>query len=309
MRKVKVLLSLILVVVMLISGTAFGVVKEGINHTALGDSIAYGTGSTELFGYTDMLNEHFTRIYGEGTFNKDAYDGVKSGDLMDLLTGEENDYEYLLPDLQKHVMNSDIITVSIGGNDLLTPFRELLLQFLSNNYLDESFQIDYEVFMEDFMKWQDGVLQLENMELAGKFHNLFFNEMLSSLQAGALEFSTNFPIIMNTIRTSNPDAKIYVNTIYNPFVSDEMLHDFAIPFVEGMNSVITNENLIYAGKYEVVDVYTKFEKYNNPKKLEVGDLRNFFEYIMSVEYTTPVPLHPTDKGYKFIFNLHKDLLE
>jgi hypothetical protein len=43
-----------------------------------------------------------------------------------------------------------------------------------------------------------------------------------------------------------------------------------------------------------VDVYTKFGDYGNPRKLSVWGLAG------------AVPLHPTDRGYKFIYNLLKD---
>ncbi len=241
MKRYKVILSLVLVLVLMITGTAFGAVKEGITYTALGDSIAYGTGAEDDYGYTEMLNDHFTRIYGEGIFNKDAADGITSGDLVNWL-----------PVVQQHVVDADVITISIGGNDLLKPFQDLLSQFLMANYE----YLNYSKFMEDFTAWQNG--DLGDLILKAKFDKLFYFDLPTAFTTGAYNFSLNFPTIMDSIGMMNLDAEIYVNTIYNPFTTDPMLHDFAELFIPAMNEMIIDYSQVY--DYKVVDVYTKFEK-------------------------------------------------
>ena len=86
-----------------------------------------------------------------------------------------------------------------------------------------------------------------------------------------------------------------------------MLLEWVDPFVQSINAIIMNDTQVQMYDYKVVDVYIAFKDYSNPKKLEVGDLSNLAEFSIDPE-TVPVPLHPTDLGYKFIFNLHKDLL-
>ena len=51
-------------------------------YTALGDSIAWGTGAAEDMGYTRLLHEHLERSRGEVEFNLMAEDGVTSEMLL-----------------------------------------------------------------------------------------------------------------------------------------------------------------------------------------------------------------------------------
>lgn len=131
MKKFKVLLSILLILIMSIASPAFAApkanpLKQGIVYTALGDSIAYGTGATDQYGYTDMFNEHLTRINGTGQYFNLSADGVTSSMLSTALYNSDQ--------VQGAVAAADVITISIGGNDLLGLFLSGFGQLIVDNY-------------------------------------------------------------------------------------------------------------------------------------------------------------------------------
>lgn len=290
----KVILAVFMAIIMVFSSTVFGVTKQGVIYTALGDSIAYGTGATDLVGYTDLFNKHLTRKFGEGTYLNMSYNGATSDDLSMAL--------YDLSDslgVQTAISASEVITISIGGNDLLGPFLVALGEVVLNYYLNPDNTVDFESLLSDLSEW----------EYDSTTHNQF-NEMLmglsSELSILVYNFTSNWGLIINRIRDLNPNADIYVNTVFNPLKFSPSLYQFADPAIQGLNQPIHLLADLY--DYKVVDVYSMFEAFGNPKILAVGDLSTL-EFMDDSDYSGPIPLHPTDMGYRFIFNMHKDLLD
>lgn len=298
MKKLKVTLSLLLILILSFASPVLAATRQGVTYTRLGDSIAYGTGAADRYGYTDMFNDHLTRIYGEGVYNSAfAEDGQTGSELLDSLSAF---------DVKAAVASSDFITISIGGNDLLEPFMTAFASLISTCYLTPEYTIDSEQLMMDLAGWQADPTDPDYSH---------FNGLLADLQsiftAAVYAFGEQtWPAIIREVRTVNyaggKYGDIYVNTVYNPFVNIPILHAAIDPFVRGLNTAIKGYATVY--DYKVVDVYSRFEAYSNPKKLAVGDLSNLAEFLMDPT-TVPVPLHPTDRGYKFIFNMHKNLMD
>lgn len=294
-KKFKTFFALMMVIMLLFSITVFAAVKQGVTYTALGDSIAYGTGATDGIGYTDMLNAHLERKFGEGMYINLSADGVNSDDLLAALMTPGDPFG-----VQAAVYDAAIITISIGGNDLLGPFLEALGQVLLNNYFD-GYIVDFEGFMSDFAEWElDPISQPQfSVMLAGLYVTL--PELVG-------DFTYNWGLIIHQIRLLNPLADIYVNTVFNPLKFSPALYEFADPAIQGLNMSIMGLAPIYG--YKVVDVYSEFDTFNNPKRLAVGDLSTMAAMLSDPDnYNGPVPLHPTDMGYRFILNMHKDLMD
>ena len=207
--------------------------------------------------------------------------------------------------VQDAVSRSDFITISIGGNDLLGPFmQELAMSVIPYYYNNEFGTFDLEGLLADLEAWHGDSANPDYAHFNAMFGNLSYNTFPSAIAT----FASNWALIIGQIRLLNPLATIYVNTGYNPFVNIPLLQAWVDPYVQTVNAIIMNESLVQMYDYEIVDVYTAFKYYKNPKKLELGDLSNLAEFALNPD-TVPVPLHPTDLGYKFIFNLHKDLLK
>jgi lysophospholipase L1-like esterase len=262
-KRFRVLCVVLVLALLLTPATALAASKHAVVYTALGDSIAAGTGGTGSVGYTDLLAKRLARGKRHVAFNDLGVNGMTSGDLLAAVS--------TVPAFQVAVAKADIITVSIGGNDLLQP----VLGFLAANpqYADPMFRAS--------------LTPEEQMALAVQMNAL--------LQPGVVAFSTNWPYTIGAINALNPKADVYVNTLYNPFTPGDGLFELLDPYVRGINGVIVAA-APYAD-YTVVDVYAKFAAYTNLSKPLVHGL------------TSPVALHPTDKGYKVIFEMHKKLLQ
>lgn len=297
MKKFRTALSIVMAILLLMTSTVLAAPKEGIVYTALGDSIAFGTGGTDGIGYTDYFNDHLSKVYGEGNYLKLAQNGLTSSDLLGSLLGPTDPYG-----VQAAVADSDLITISIGGNDLLGPFLEGFIGLVFDHYYSYPAGIDIESLMADLEGWQADPMNSDYQH----FNALLYSLSTTAFPAGVSGFSANWPQTIARVKALNPDAAVYVNTVYNPFVNIPLLHDFADPFIQGLNAPIIGCAEMYG--YKVVDVYSEFEEYGNPVKLAVGDLSNLAEFFVDPN-TVPVPLHPTDMGYKFICNMHKDLME
>jgi len=224
-------------------------------------------------------------------------DGVTSDDLLTALLHPEDPFG-----MQAAVYSADVITISIGGNDLLGPFIEAMGEVIFEYYLIPDMgwgAIDFERLLSDLAQWE--------MDPSSQPQ---FNLMLANLSValpGLVEdFALNWGQIIYQIRLLNTTADIYVNTVYNPLKFSPILNQFADQAIQGLNIPIIALATMY--DYKVVDVYSKFESYNNPKKLAVGDLSTL-ALFSDPDYNGEVPFHPTDMGYKFIFNMHKELME
>lgn len=92
--------------------------KSSIRYVALGDSIAHGYGlsNPEEDSYvgqvTAYLEKHYDYVFSANL----GEDGLRSEELLECLTDEENEnYKKCTATLK----NADVVTISIGSNDLL----------------------------------------------------------------------------------------------------------------------------------------------------------------------------------------------
>lgn len=93
-------------------------VSTTIRYVALGDSIAYGYGldSREEDSYVGQVRTYLEGKYDYVVLKNFGCNGLRSGELLDILTNQENeDYRRYRATLQY----ADIVTISIGSNDLL----------------------------------------------------------------------------------------------------------------------------------------------------------------------------------------------
>jgi lysophospholipase L1-like esterase len=266
-------------------GAALAEEREGVQYAALGDSIAYGIGASEfssyessyiappgMNGYTDMFNKHLSRAYGEVTYANVSLPGVTSAQMKDSLVTPTTAFDFAT---NAAVTNADILTISIGGNDILQPIKA----FIGSNqgYLVPG--VLERILAMDMATWP-----IELQVLAAE------------LGANSTQFGPHWMAIMTDIRaTKGSTADIYVNTVYNPFPADSPLYDFAKVFIAGINTPIRALDMQYG--YKVVDVGSAFDEYHNKVKPLVHDLTDM-----------TVALHPTDRGYKTIYKMHKNLL-
>lgn len=89
--------------------------RAAVSFVALGDSIAFGLGSSTGRGYIYYFRDFVAAVRPDSdvTVSKRAVPGARSQDLLSLLQNDD------LPGTRTLVQGADIVTISIGGNNLL----------------------------------------------------------------------------------------------------------------------------------------------------------------------------------------------
>ena len=248
-RTLSLLVSLCLVLGLLPAG-AFA--QDTIQYVALGDSITtgYGLGESE---------QSFAEIVAEKNgydLTNLATDGATSDDLRKVvLSGKNTDV----------LASADLITITIGGNDLMGALYEYLADKY-NEGKDESEQIDADD-VRDALADQNDPIRSGVISAATTSISTFAD---SEQAKNALEsVADNLAMAVEELLQANPDATIIVANQYNPysyaateatdFLTKILANTVSSAFEAGIKAL--NE-VIASGAgvgYQVADVYAAFE--------------------------------------------------
>ena len=241
-RFLSVLLSLCLVL-SLLPTAAFA---QGKSYVALGDSITTGDG---LAGSEQAFPEIVAEETGYDLTNL-AVSGATSQDLLETLSDDR---------ASDAVEGADLITITIGGNDLMGA----LYLYLANEYNEKNnTSFDADDVRDALMGEEDAPVEQMTMVLfaAGKLSSFTQSD---EADTAFTKFAENLSAIVTTIKTANPDVSIIVANQYNPYSSFEgtMLALVATVFDEGLtllNGII--DAGAGTGAYSVADVYGMFDQ-------------------------------------------------
>ena len=208
------------------------------SYLALGDSISYGMSATPGKGYMDLFCTHLgTNInYGKVELQNLSALGDKSSDLLAKLQNTE---------YQDAVKNAKVITISIGGNDLLSPVIATVCQAFGVNPVNNP---NYSTELGAAMASNPN----KDTILAGIASS---PALAQALNAGVLKFGNDFSSIVQTIKTLAPQSEVYVLTLYNPFNEQDPIYSVFNPLIKGINTSIKAQTTAY----KVADVYEKFK--------------------------------------------------
>jgi len=229
-------------------------------YIALGDSVSSGYGLT---GYPEAPQERHTSLFFEkleqegyvDEYHNFATSGFTTTDLLEQLNNMSGDEIRLF-------RNARIITINIGGNNILTPFLAYVsdLQIVSGagnvetgagRVLSGAWGIIYEIAsgvgsvisdeedaslhiggvvfgIGDVLSGFGGVLMGASEMIAGSpnaihtWRGSLSPELETMLDEGVQTFSDELGEIIAWLASNAPDATIIVNTIYNP-VPQEIL--------------------------------------------------------------------------------------
>lgn len=206
---------------------------------SLGDSIAYGMSAAPGSDYVHLFNNHLLTepAYSQLTLNNLAVSGDKSSDLLQRL---------LTPQYSAAVGNAKVITISIGGDNLLSPVIVSVCTAFGVDPVNNPNLMTQLAAAMAVNPNKDAILtSLANSPT-----------LIQALQSGVSQFSTDFPQIITAVKTLSPQAQIYVLNLYNPFNEQDPLYSVFDPLIRGINQVLNNNAM--AG-YKVADVYTMFK--------------------------------------------------
>ena len=242
----------------LLPASALAAGGEQKSYVALGDSITTGYGLDEAQSFAEQIAEQ------EGyTLNDSlASDGATSTDLLEVVRSEAN---------ADTLKNADLITITIGGNDLM----DALYAYLADAY---NTQNSTDITAEDVKASLAGTLseipQVAMLRFAASKIPDFPNSTAANTALST--FATNFSSIISAIKAANSTAQLIVVNQYNPYGHlttgtgvlslDLSAIDTA---VRALNTVISSS--AESADYTVADVYTKFEQAeNNPCNASVS---------------------------------------
>lgn len=240
---IKKILINILCIFSVASAFIINVSAEGIEHiTILGDSISSGYGLSENDkNYGVWLGEYY-----KAEVNNFAAEGETTQQLMDIL---ESDRE-IFDSLEK----SDLICVSIGGNDIL------------------------DIFYDDLVGIAEGfsVSQGGEFSISPEAIEKLIISFSSSLGSASAQAGENIGKISDKITEINPEAKIIFQTVYNPFETDEQsmkpvytpLYTFTSIYLSAINNAVRNND-----KTGFADIQIKFKgccpKFTNISQMDI----------------------------------------
>lgn len=246
----KRILSLLLCVCMLISLLPVGAMaaEEDPTYLVLGDSISSG------YGLANDESSFAELVAAEKSFNlNDQSDsGEKASTLLAKLQNNEID----------GLADADVITLTIGGNDLMAALYSYLTDAY-NTDRDDADKLTVEQMQQALLSGDQDILTFAVQKISG---------FASSEQAAAAldTLSSDLTQIIAAIRAANPTVVIVVGNQYNPYahladaVGDNPLYSMAANMVaNAFDKGVTALNDLIAqgeaqGAYVVADIYTAF---------------------------------------------------
>jgi lysophospholipase L1-like esterase len=250
-------------------------INSPIEYISLGDSIAYGLTAPSGQGYSDLFYSYLQskpELDGLNFYNL-SHPGDQSSDLLVKLQNDS--------DIRTHLGQAGIVTLSVGGNNLLIP---VIRSVASLYHLDLSDPQLYSKLGKAIQSNDNIESSLLGFALSGTIE--------SQLDTGVASFKEDWPKIMKTLRALAPRSQIYVLNVYNPFAKDDPLFSLLNPYVTQINSIIEENN-----GYSYADIYTRFLIETVQKPLTFNLLRGD---------TDP---HPTKIGHRLIFQTLSALYE
>lgn len=268
-----------------------------VRYVALGDSIATGYGlsgyaaqpgqppaATPDGAYVSIVKQNI----GANSFANLAVDGMDSASLLtELNTATTGSTAY------QALSDANVITLSIGSNDALGPFIQVVAQALGVTITQGESEADI------LSAIQTAIVQ--NPAAAASLGTALQSPAaISTFSAAVASFQANFPQIISKIRDIAGDPKIYVTNLYNPFLGISIgalnVGSYAETYIGAINSTISTAIAGGTGYVVPVDVHAAFETAYDGGAAGAGALVN-------AQTGTTLDPHPTAAGHARIAQL------
>ena len=193
--------------------------KELDKYVAIGDNISMEENNDYDVSYISLIKDFLYAVNDKLNYSNLSKEGITSSELLNII--DKN---------KEKIKDADLITVSIGGNNILNAI-------LRNLNIDESIlrNCDEEKFDSIISEY------LNSDEIK--------NEILNEVN----KFSKDFPNIIKKIKKLAPEAELYVNTLYNPINKKCNIYDFFNEQINSINDLIVKNNSNY--DYKIIDCY------------------------------------------------------
>lgn len=221
----------------------------------LGDSISTGYGLTNYKegnnyntdSYANLLQKY--KLSQNNDYYNYAIDGQTSLELYSRVKSGNYDED---------IKKSDLILISIGGNDLLSALLEFIQDTMATDLTaDEALSASHET--ADFTNGEADIsFDFTDPDI---LNNL--NKMVKTISNNITKLKGNLIGITDEIHEISPNAEVVFQTVYNPLDGLKMeipslLTDVFVSRIEEVNRIITMnaETDDNQTRYDVADVYT-----------------------------------------------------
>ncbi len=246
-------------------------------YVALGDSISTGYKPGTPPGKVDTpFVDAIKNMYGY-SMQYCSEDGLTSEGLLNKINSWQN--------LSR---NAELVTITIGGNDLMNALYDFLVQ--TYNTANPGKTITKEQLMAAFLEPQKNILLL--MSIIN-----YVPQFAGSTQASSAlsTFETNLGKILDTVQQNATNATIIIANQYNPY--SHITDSSAATIVNTFETVVTQMNakitqVAQTKNVKVADIYTEFKNAaSNPTNaaFSTSDLGN-----------ANLDIHPNQSGHDII---------
>lgn len=222
--KFKVLVVIIIGIILLvipITMQAKGEVSKNVldKYVVIGDEISLEANNDYEVSYVSLIKDFLYALNDNLEYINLSSDGATSSQLLNVVDSNK-----------EKLKDADLITISIGGNNILSAVLKSL------NINEENLQ-DYDENKFDYIISE----YLNSKEVK--------TEILNEISI----FSKDFPNIIKKIKKLAPNADIYVNTVYNPINKKCEIYEFFDSQINLINDVIVKNNS--NNDYKILDCY------------------------------------------------------
>ena len=219
-KKLKKLLILIIFIIPTIYIIYIFNNKNNINYTALGDGYAQGINSygIEDYGYSDYLKDHFIEINKLKNYNKNFTN--KNMTINSLYNDIISNKHINNTNIRQLLRNTDILTLSIGINDLL--FKQSIEEL--NNINFKEIKSQYNLLITEIKKYY-----YNDIYIIGYYPNIKVNRKNIDKLNQILKSNRKVIYIDTTFITKNNNKylsnykNIYPNTLGYKEISNKLI--------------------------------------------------------------------------------------
>lgn len=292
MKKVKKIPSIAIILVLLyelIAPIVFAATTNPQKYLALGDSIAYGYGLSNINSQSyaqivraksNISQNNFSNLAVSGMTCKEFYTKIQTSQYT------------------KAIKSADIITISIGSNELLGIATSAISTVTGVSQKDPDFvKKVQQVFVE--------ASGLKKLTLAYKLYSYFTsNETKATIEKNIASYNENWSKSVAYIKKTNPNAIIIATEFYNPYyeigLSSYDLGSFVDEYICKMNDILKTSSQSET-KYKIAKIYDDFNT-TNPRITNVNIDFSDFSKIN-------VDPHPNKDGHSIIASRVLDILK
>lgn len=144
----KILLLIILVITFLIT---LNYDNDKVSYISIGDGLSKGINynNYQTIGYSDYIKEYFNNNNKLLNYSKDFTD--ENNRITDLINNIDNNIEINNITIQNAIKNADIITISVGMNEIMYKYNKNINSRYMYNYIDELIN-DYKLLLNKITK-------------------------------------------------------------------------------------------------------------------------------------------------------------